>query len=199
MHDGTRCMALQHSLCSCCSSPVLKLAAPDQIRQDAGRRQSGYDAQLGKVGQRSPPPKPRLHMSLSRRLTSISPLVRQRQRQRHTAPSNNNITTAHTMTRQSPRQSIQRRRSSCSQHQPSIKPFYLSNSPVSRLLALPQQALFALLGMVGLATWAHQIVRVRSKQSAAMPGGVGGTIDQWITENVPSLKGTFTPAWWLPK
>lgn len=91
------------------------------------------------------------------------------------------------------------RRPSCSSTQPPIKPFYLPSSPIARLLAVPQQFVFAVLGMLGLATYAHQIVRVSAKQSAPMPGGVKGTIDQWISDNVPSLKGTFTPAWWLPK
>ncbi|KAL7418672.1 hypothetical protein Q5752_006355 [Cryptotrichosporon argae] len=30
-------------------------------------------------------------------------------------------------------------------------------------------------------------------------GGRSTSVNRWIDENVPSLKGAFTPAWWLPK
>ena len=34
-------------------------------------------------------------------------------------------------------------------------------------------------------------------ESDDVKGGIG--LSQWVDENVPSLHGTFTPTWWLPK
>jgi len=80
--------------------------------------------------------------------------------------------------------------------------------------------------MMGLAHYARQIVRVRPKvpgtlllkpktleeenASDAASSTVESdatevasarevNVDQWITKNTPSLSGTFTPSWWLPK
>jgi hypothetical protein len=73
--------------------------------------------------------------------------------------------------------------------------------------------------MVGLAVYPRQIVRVLPSHPGKLvikgrssihtddeedgwdgleDGGVR-TISQWIGENVPSLRETFSPAWWLPK
>jgi hypothetical protein len=83
---------------------------------------------------------------------------------------------------------------------------------VSQVLALPSQILFALLGMLGLAHYARQIVRVRprvagtvalkaSEAGVAAESGAGKIVDvdAWITQNTPSLSGSYTPSWWLPK
>lgn len=93
-----------------------------------------------------------------------------------------------------------------------IKSFYLPTSSVfARILALPSQLLFAIMGLVGLAHYARQIVRVRPRTSAPLVRSAAAaaaaketssaelTVDQWVEDNVPSLKGTFTPSWWLPK
>ncbi|KAL1412997.1 hypothetical protein Q8F55_000746 [Vanrija albida] len=89
-----------------------------------------------------------------------------------------------------------------------LKSFYLPTSSVlARILALPSQLLFAIMGLVGLAHYARQIVRVRPRNPAPLVratavAGNGAskelTVDQWVEDNVPSLKGTFTPSWWLP-
>lgn len=90
-----------------------------------------------------------------------------------------------------------------------IKPFYLPRSFWGQLVTLPSQILFMILGAMGLAHYSRQIVRVRSKRSAALEitKKVGErrevarttTVDKWVQDNVPSLDGSFTPAWWLPK
>lgn len=89
---------------------------------------------------------------------------------------------------------------------PPTKPFYLPQTLVGKALALPAQILFAVLGMLGLATWARQIVRVVPRQAAKIVIGGDGegagrevNLASWIDQNVPSLKGTFKPSWWLPK
>jgi hypothetical protein len=82
---------------------------------------------------------------------------------------------------------------------PDPKPFYLPQSVVGKALALPAQILFALLGMLGLATWARQIVRVVPRTAGRIARGASEDVTAWVDRNVPSLKGSFTPAWWLPK
>lgn len=93
---------------------------------------------------------------------------------------------------------------------------------LTSILALPGTILLSLLSMVGLASWPRQIVRVVPKSSvklASHTGFRGGRLDgsgkgensatigtgkhpilaDWVTNSVPSLKGTFKPSWWLPK
>lgn len=86
------------------------------------------------------------------------------------------------------------------------KPFYLPKTFLGKAAALPAQILFAILGMLGIATWARQIVRVvpRVPGLVALRGqktedGEGESVAAWVDRNVPSLKETFTPSWWLPK
>jgi hypothetical protein len=115
-----------------------------------------------------------------------------------------------------------------------VKQLYLPQGLVSYVLSLPSQILFAILGMLGLAHYARQIVRVRprspgtvmlrankaesngtanSSAGAATETATGtgteteaGTeeggqvdVDAWIMRNTPSLSGSYTPSWWLPK
>ncbi len=79
-------------------------------------------------------------------------------------------------------------------------------SLLSQVLSLPGQLLLTLLSMVGLAAWPRQIVRVVPRApgvlnyaKSARRVAEGYTVSRWIADNVPSLKGTFKPAWWLPK
>lgn len=88
-------------------------------------------------------------------------------------------------------------------------------SLLAQIASLPGTIILTLLSMVGLAAWPRQVVRVMprlaahirmrtSKGDGKLSNGHGGgeegqTVSRWISENVPSLKGTFRPAWWLPK
>ncbi|RXK38700.1 hypothetical protein M231_04010 [Tremella mesenterica] len=81
---------------------------------------------------------------------------------------------------------------------------------IDRFLSIPSQILFALLGLIGMAQYSRQIVRVTPRDPADI-GDDGGdykahegdsaaiNVARWVEENVPSLKGTFKPSWWLPK
>lgn len=87
-----------------------------------------------------------------------------------------------------------------------IKPFYLPGSWWAQLFTVPQQIIFALAGLLGMANYARQIVRIAPKRPGLLkvrsrPDGEGEQQDvgQWINENVPSLKKSFKPSWWLPK
>ena len=82
-----------------------------------------------------------------------------------------------------------------------IKPFYLAKTPIQALLALPGQILFAIAGLFGLAHYARQIVHVSPKVPGALYHVKGHRLDlnRWVKDNMPSLKGSFVPTWWLPK
>ena len=85
-----------------------------------------------------------------------------------------------------------------------IKPFYLPGSWLSQLLSVPQQLIFALAGLMGIANFARQIVKIKPRQAGAVKVKKGDqetrtSVNEWIDTNVPSLKGSFTPSWWLPK
>ncbi|CAK9783619.1 unnamed protein product [Cutaneotrichosporon oleaginosum] len=81
---------------------------------------------------------------------------------------------------------------------PTPHSFYLPQGLVGKALALPAQLLFALLGMLGVATWARQIVRVVPRSAGTIARDAAEDVTAWVDRNVPSLKGTFKPAWWLP-
>lgn len=65
------------------------------------------------------------------------------------------------------------------------------------------------MGMLGLAHYARQVVRVRPSHAGLIAlkrkgdkietEGGKVSVDEWITKNTPSLSGDFTPSWWLPK
>jgi len=82
-----------------------------------------------------------------------------------------------------------------------IKPFYIPRNPLQALLALPGQILFAITGLFGFAQYARQIVRIIPRQ----PGRVvlrdksEEGLAEWVERNLRSLRGGFTPTWWLPK
>lgn len=84
---------------------------------------------------------------------------------------------------------------------PRIKPWLLPQSLLEQLITLPQQLLFVLLGMLGLASYARQIVRVNAAKPATITLKNKKTEDvaAWINRSTPSLSGTFKPAWWAPK
>lgn len=85
---------------------------------------------------------------------------------------------------------------------------------VPALFILRWVAAYAL-DMAGLRVYPRQIVRITPAKPAILKlgqgtkqangsGAVGGatqgkSLTEWISDNVPSLKGTFTPSWWLPK
>lgn len=71
-----------------------------------------------------------------------------------------------------------------------------------------------LLDMAGLRAYPRQIIRILPAKPAILKlrdgnaadgnttfsaGGREKSLSEWISDNVPSLKGTFTPSWWLPK
>ena len=82
-----------------------------------------------------------------------------------------------------------------------IKPFFLPRGWFHGLLTLPAQIWFAISGLLGIAQYARQVVRVPPARSSALiktsRGKVG--LAEWVDKEVPSLKGTFLPTWWLPK
>lgn len=87
-----------------------------------------------------------------------------------------------------------------------VKPFYLPSSWWAQLFSVPQQIVFALAGLFGMANFARQIVRVTPKRPGYLKlrGGRGGEgeqqdVAQWINANVPSLRESFNPSWWIPK
>ena len=69
---------------------------------------------------------------------------------------------------------------------------------LAHMAALPGSVILTLLSMIGLAAWPRQIVRVWPKNPAAL-SSKEEDVATWISKNVPSLKETFKPAWWLPK
>ncbi|KAK8845607.1 hypothetical protein IAR55_006323 [Kwoniella newhampshirensis] len=77
------------------------------------------------------------------------------------------------------------------------------------LLAPLTAALFFLGGCIGMASYARQIVKILPTQPGLLRirnGSASGkeigteerSLTDWIRENVPSLKGVFRPAHWLP-
>jgi len=83
-----------------------------------------------------------------------------------------------------------------------VKSFFLPNSWISQFLSVPSQIIFAIAGMMGIANYARNIIRIRPKRSGLLKlRGNGGTesVSEWIDDNVPSLSGSFKPSWWLPK
>ncbi|KIR31098.1 anon-23da protein [Cryptococcus deuterogattii MMRL2647] len=71
-------------------------------------------------------------------------------------------------------------------------------------------SVYSLVGSLGMARWARDIVRIVPRNpgvvnlrsnlgSGGAKGGKGSkSLTEWIDESVPSLKGRFTPAAWLP-
>lgn len=84
---------------------------------------------------------------------------------------------------------------------PRVKPWLLPQTLFEQLITLPQQLLFVLLGMLGLASYARQIVRVNAAKPAeiVLKNKKKEDVASWINRNTPSLSGTFKPAWWAPK
>jgi hypothetical protein len=106
---------------------------------------------------------------------------------------------------------------------PSPVTYHLPQSTFSHFLAAPSKLWFTILGMLGLAVYPRQIVRVFPSKPGSLALGQGKgrsriqdedeadgwqgvegerremSVNEWVGENVPSLRGTFTPAWWLPK
>jgi hypothetical protein len=109
-----------------------------------------------------------------------------------------------------------------------VQPFFLPQSIFRQVLLFPQQFVFAIAGIFGLAHFSRQIVKVVPKRpglitllkgsdygaSSASGPKTGGArdgvtrnedgeptvkVDQWIDENVKCLRGSFKPSWWLPK
>lgn len=86
-----------------------------------------------------------------------------------------------------------------------IKGFYLPSSWWTQLFSVPQQILFALAGLVGMASYARQIIRVTPKRAGLLQLRTGGgqrdeqRVDEWIEDNVPSLWESYKPSWWIPK
>ena len=86
-----------------------------------------------------------------------------------------------------------------------IKRWYTPMTQLESILFFPHQVLFALLGMVGLAHYPRQIVRIRPHKPALIASesddaeGEKEDLGRWVDRNVPSLQGSFTPSWWLPK
>jgi len=83
-----------------------------------------------------------------------------------------------------------------------VKSFFLPNSWISQFLSVPSQIVFAIAGMMGLASYARNIIRIKPKRSGALEiRGNGGSepVAEWIEDNVPSISGSFKPSWWLPK
>lgn len=89
-------------------------------------------------------------------------------------------------------------------HHP-IKAFYLPSSWWAQLFSVPQQIIFALAGLIGMASYARQIIRVTPKRAGLLQLRSGGgqqdqqRVDEWIEDNVPSLWGSYKPSWWIPK
>jgi len=83
-----------------------------------------------------------------------------------------------------------------------VKSFFLPNSWISQFLSVPSQIIFAIAGILGMANYARQIIRIKPKRSGLLQiqgGGGSEEVGQWVEENVPSLSGSFKPSWWLPK
>ncbi len=54
--------------------------------------------------------------------------------------------------------------------------------------------------ILGLAHYSRQIVLVRPRNPAKLRiANSRISITEWLEDAVPSLAGTFTPSWWLPK
>lgn len=85
-----------------------------------------------------------------------------------------------------------------------IKAFYLPASWWEQLFSVPQQIVFALAGLIGMASFARQIIRVTPKRAGLLTLRNGGRgeqqrVDEWIEDNVPSLWESYKPSWWIPK
>ncbi|OCF36347.1 anon-23da protein [Kwoniella heveanensis BCC8398] len=77
-------------------------------------------------------------------------------------------------------------------------------------ITFPSQLLFALAGMIGMAHYARQIVKIaptnparirlarRSDETEESQPEAEARVDQWIADNVKSLKDVFRPSWWAP-
>lgn len=84
----------------------------------------------------------------------------------------------------------------------SVKPFYLPSSWWKQLFSVPQQLVFAIAGLLGVANFARQIVRIKPRQPGVLKlrdGVDESNVNEWIEENVPSLQSVFKSSWWLPK
>ncbi|TYJ51641.1 hypothetical protein B9479_007775 [Cryptococcus floricola] len=75
------------------------------------------------------------------------------------------------------------------------------------LLAALLDGAYSFFGFINMVRWSSDIVRVVpgkpglvdfTRGGGVKGGGKGVTVNEWVEENVPSLKGTFTPAAWLP-
>lgn len=86
-----------------------------------------------------------------------------------------------------------------------IKAFYLPSSWWDQLFSVPQQIVFALAGLIGMASYARQIIRVTPKRAGLLSLRNGGgqreqqRVDEWIEDNVSSLWESYKPSWWIPK
>ncbi|WWC85872.1 uncharacterized protein L201_000739 [Kwoniella dendrophila CBS 6074] len=97
------------------------------------------------------------------------------------------------------------------------KPFTKRSRPniflfkLKEFLTFPSQFFFALAGLMGIANYVRQIVKIIPTKPATIclsQKGVSNSnnndrrrtvkVDQWIKENVKSLEGVFKPSWWAP-
>lgn len=77
---------------------------------------------------------------------------------------------------------------------------YVPSSIGHTLRQLPKRCLFAMAGLIGLASYPRQIVLVRAAKPAMLSlNGSEVSVTEWIESNVPSIHGVFWPSWWLPK
>ncbi|ODN79060.1 anon-23da protein [Cryptococcus wingfieldii CBS 7118] len=78
------------------------------------------------------------------------------------------------------------------------------------LLAAFRDGAYSFFGFLNMVRWSSDIVKVvpgkpglvdfarKNNVLGGERGAKGVTVNEWVEENVPSLKGTFTPAAWLP-
>lgn len=82
---------------------------------------------------------------------------------------------------------------------------YVPSSIGHTIRHLPKRCLFALAGLLGVASYPRQVVLVRPTQPATVTLGASdgdssaASVTEWIERNVPSIHGVFWPSWWLPK
>ena len=78
---------------------------------------------------------------------------------------------------------------------------YVPSSIGHTIRQLPKRCLFAMAGLIGLASYPRQIVLVRAAKPAILNvnGSEKSSVTEWIESNVPSILGVFRPSWWLPK
>ena len=71
-------------------------------------------------------------------------------------------------------------------------------------MSFPFAILHTMANYLHLASYPRQIVNITPKNPAVivLPEKEKDrevSVTRWVEENCPSLRGTFTPSWWLPK